>query len=184
MDLPDGFDTPRGIGVTVVCEGGRFFICEGGLSLLALDNSARTIRRFDVNHPKHGKGWSKGDHAVFSNWLAAIRSRNPADLKAEILEGHLSSALCHTGMISHRLGQKMPAAEIRAKLSGNRLLSDRLAPLCEHLERNGVDISKPTLTLGPWLSMDPQTERFLDNPAACGLLTRNYRSPFVVPEEV
>ncbi len=31
-------------------------------------------------------------------------------------------------------------------------------------------------------SMDPKTERFLDNDQANALLTRDYRKPFVVPE--
>ncbi|MFH1266125.1 MAG: Gfo/Idh/MocA family oxidoreductase [Planctomycetota bacterium] len=184
MDTPEGFDLRHGIGVVVVCEQGRFVVIAGGRSVFAMDRQGKTIRRFDRDDPQHGRGWTKGDFGNFGSWLAAIRSRNPQDLKAEILEGHLSSALCHTGMISHRLGQQMPAAEIRVNLSANRLLAERFVPLCEHLKHNGVDISKPVLTLGPQLSMDPQTERFLDNPAASGLLTRNDRAPFVVAEEV
>lgn len=39
----------------------------------------------------------------FRNWLAAIRSRNPAELTAEILEGHMSSALCHLANIAYRV---------------------------------------------------------------------------------
>lgn len=39
----------------------------------------------------------------FRNWLAAVRSRNPADLSAEILEGHMSSALCHLANIAYRV---------------------------------------------------------------------------------
>jgi hypothetical protein len=32
--------------------------------------------------------------------------------------------------------------------------------------------------------MDPKSERFLDNDRANELLTRTYRSPFVVPAEL
>jgi hypothetical protein len=39
----------------------------------------------------------------FRNWLAAVRSRNPQDLSAEILEGHMSSALCHLANIAYRV---------------------------------------------------------------------------------
>lgn len=39
----------------------------------------------------------------FRNWLAAIRTRNPGDLSAEITEGHLSSALCHLSNIAYRV---------------------------------------------------------------------------------
>ncbi len=40
------------------------------------------------------------DH--FRNWLAACRSRNREDLSAEILEGHMSAALCHLSNIAYR----------------------------------------------------------------------------------
>jgi len=41
------------------------------------------------------------------NFIKAVRSRNPADLNADILEGHLSSALCHLANISYRLGREL-----------------------------------------------------------------------------
>jgi len=43
-----------------------------------------------------------GSTSHFANFIDAVRSRKPSDLHAEILEGHLSSALCHTGNISYR----------------------------------------------------------------------------------
>ena len=39
------------------------------------------------------------DH--FQNWIAAVRSRKPTDLCAEIAEGHLSSTLCHLANIAY-----------------------------------------------------------------------------------
>ena len=53
--------------------------------------------------------------------------------------------------------------------------------MAEHLASNGIDISHPTLTLGPWLEMNGQTETFLNNPKANALLTREYRKGFEVP---
>ena len=41
------------------------------------------------------------------NFIKAVRSRNPLDLNADILEGHLSSALCHLANISYRLGREV-----------------------------------------------------------------------------
>lgn len=37
------------------------------------------------------------------NFIQAVRSRKASDLSADILEGHLSSALCHLGNIAQRL---------------------------------------------------------------------------------
>lgn len=43
----------------------------------------------------------------FQNFLDAVKSRDPKILHAEVLEGHLSSALCHLGNISYRTGRKL-----------------------------------------------------------------------------
>ena len=65
------------------------------------DNENKIIKEF--------KGG--GDH--FGNFIQAVRTRNPRDLNAEILEGHLSSALCHTGNISYRVGQTAKTNDIK-----------------------------------------------------------------------
>ncbi len=183
MDLPPGYEGPRAIGVTVVCEGGRLLVEGGGQAVLAFDPKGEVIRRFE-KQDQFGLGWTKGDHYIFQGWLQAMRSRNIGDLVADILEGHLSSALCHTGMISHRLGRTCPNDQIREQIQGNPLAADRFAELQEHLARNGVDLARSQLTCGVWLTMDPASEQFLDNDAANQLLRRQYRRPYVVPEEV
>ena len=47
-----------------------------------------------------------------------------------------------------------------------------------------MDLTKATYTLGPKLEFDAKAEKFLDNDQANALLTRAYRNPFVVPDEV
>ncbi|MEK7405234.1 MAG: Gfo/Idh/MocA family oxidoreductase [Acidobacteriota bacterium] len=42
-----------------------------------------------------------------TNFLQAVRSRNPAQLTAGVLEGHLSAALCHLANISYRTGRSL-----------------------------------------------------------------------------
>ena len=58
---------------------------------------------FDKDGNKVQEFTGGGDH--YGNFLKAVRSRKHEDLNADILEGHLSSALCHLGNISYRLGQ-------------------------------------------------------------------------------
>ena len=99
-----------------------------------------------------------------------------------MLEGHLSSALCHTGNVSHRLGEKRTAAEIRESASGNALLAESTDRLLAHLKANDVDVDSPTVTLGPWLELDPTTERFVNNESANQFVRREDRKPFVVPQ--
>lgn len=48
-----------------------------------------------------------GDENHFENFIKAVRSRNVKDLTADIEEGHLSTALCHLGNISCRLGREL-----------------------------------------------------------------------------
>ncbi len=181
MDTLEGFSRGRGVGVLVVCEGGQFAVVEGGESLVAIDHQGRTIRRFEQVHPQFGRGWGKGDNLHFRNWLQAIRTRDPACLTAGVHEGHVSAALCHMGMISHRLGQPSPASHIGEQVQRHPLLAERFGAFCDHLSRNGIDLERTHTMLGPWLDMDPTQERFMDHPVANELVGRRYREPFVVP---
>ena len=113
-----------------------------------------------------------------------MRSRKREDLHADILEGHLSSALCHTGNISYRLGLQSTPEQIRAEIKADRDASATFDRMEEHLKANGVDLAATPATLGPVLKMDPQTEQFVNNASADELLSRHYRLPFVVPAEV
>lgn len=73
----------------------------------------------------------------FANFIQCVRSRNMKDLHADILEGHLSSSLCHLGNIATRLNRT--------------------------------------------LQFDPEREQFVNDSEADTHLTRNYRSPFLLP---
>ena len=76
----------------------------------------------------------------FTNFIDCVRSRRWQDLNADILEGHISSSLCHLGNIACRL--------------------------------------KRTLTF------NPQTESFTNDTEANSYLTKDYRSPYLLPEKV
>jgi predicted dehydrogenase len=174
--LPSGkgsreMDQHRGsrVGVIVQCKEG-YVVIPSYSSATAFTNDGQEIRSWK----------SSGDH--FANFLAAVRSRNRSDLNAEVLEGHLSSALCHTGNIAHRLGQMHSAKEIASDVGSNPLLSDSFQRMANHLDANEVDIEGKSITVGPWLEMDPQTERFTTSDEANQLLRRRDRAPFLVPE--
>jgi len=76
----------------------------------------------------------------FNNFLDCVRSRNWQMLEADILEGHLSSSLCHLGNIATRLKRS--------------------------------------------LRFNPHAERFVDDSEADSYLTKTYRYPYVLPEQV
>lgn len=123
-----------------------------------------------------------GDH--FGNFIAAVRSRNVADLNADILHGHYSSALCHLANISYRLGKDVPAKQARTALKDAAAL-ETLDRMEEHL-KSDVKLSLDGLGIhvGPKLAFDPASETFVDNNAANALLTRTYRAPYVVPSKI
>jgi len=162
------------IGVQVECEGGWLIIPDDANSARAFDRDGREFMSFAGRHD-HGA-------AHFANFIAAVRSRRTEELHAPVLEGHLSSALCHTGNISHRLGAPRPPEEIREAIRADGALGEALGRMETHLGANLVDLRRSPLTLGVALAMDPRTERFTGNEAANRMLTREYRAPFVVPE--
>jgi hypothetical protein len=167
MDKYHGVD----VGIVVDCEGGSMRI--GNYSGATIfDKDGTEIKKFS------------GASSHFANFIDAVRSRMPADLHAEILEGHLSSALCHTGNISYRLGKSQQPEEIRDAVKSNKDLAEALGRMEQHLAANNVDLKKTPATLGAVLKMDPKTERFIGNAQADQLLTREYRKPFVVPAKV
>jgi hypothetical protein len=121
-----------------------------------------------------------GDH--FANFLDAVRSRNTKKLNAPVLDGHRSSALCHTGNISHMLGQPRTAKEILESTHGNDLLHDSLERMFSHLRANEIDVDQPLVTAGIDLKLDPVTEQFTNSATANNLLHREDRKSFTVPE--
>jgi hypothetical protein len=121
----------------------------------------------------------------FANFIAAVRSRKQSDLNADILEGHLSSALCHLANISYRLGEPVPFNGPSRAFGDNPEAKETFARMEQHLAQgNNVKLEEKTLRLGRRLSFDAKTESFINNPDANKLLTRNYRKPFTVPEKV
>ena len=49
----------------------------------------------------------EGVHPHFSNFIHCVRTRRWQDLHADVLEGHLSTTICHLGNISYRTGRKL-----------------------------------------------------------------------------
>jgi len=157
-------------GTVVHCEKGYFV---GGW---AYDNDGKRIRQFIRTD-------GAGHHA---NFIDAVRSRKVSDLNADVLEGHLSSALCHMGNISHRLGALASREKIVERIAGADGMAECFERMQEHLLVNGVNVQQTPRILGPWLTLDPKTETFTGEFAseANALVRRTYREPFVIPEDV
>lgn len=171
----DAMDTYRGISV------GKVIHCENGYIVgsvnehIAYDNDGRQIKAFEPTTPDLG-----------SNFIEAVRSRRAADLRADILDGHLSAALVHLGNISHRLGQAAAEHEVAERIEGNKELAAAYERLKAHLSANGINLDETRVTLGAMLTFDPEAERFTGEfgELANELAIRQYRQPFEVPQQV
>jgi len=155
-----------------IFEGTKGFIA--GTSLFDLEG--RLVRTFEGRTESH-----------FANFLNATRTRKRADQTADIAEGHQSTALCHMGNISWRLGSQVSVPELRQELAKAKIhhaAMETLDRTVQHLRENEINLEKTKMTLGVLLEADGERERFLHNPAANALLTREYRDPFVVPARV
>jgi predicted dehydrogenase len=162
------------VGIVVQCEDGYWAAGDGGGRIFNNDDS-RTDKQFT------GRGGA-GHH---QNFIDAVRSHKRSELNADIEKGHYSSALCHMGNISYRLGKKMSVEDAR-KMIDNEYVMDSFDRMVEHLKVNEVDLEKEPITMGPMLTMDNNTEKFVGeySELANMYIKRNYREPFVVPDQV
>ncbi|MBI5691523.1 MAG: Gfo/Idh/MocA family oxidoreductase [Verrucomicrobia bacterium] len=173
-------DAYRGsrVGLVVQCEHAYFAGGAGGGAFY--DAEGKKLKAFS--------GPGGGEHQA--NFIAAVRSRRESDLAAPIEGGHLSSALCHLGNISYRLGQNRDNPAIREAMAGDANAGDSFARMLEHLTANAVDVNKTPTVLGPRLALAPGTETFATKERfdagfwANTMLRRDYRAPYVVPEQV
>ena len=160
-----------GVGVGIILEG-----TDGYLVMNSYDKGAA----FDKDGQKVQEFKGGGNH--FANFLAAVRSRNHEDLNADIEQGHLSSALCHLGNISYRLGEQLSMGEVKERLQGletSEQVLESYERFTGHLADN--DLEKTKLAWGANLAVDTTKEKFVGNSQADDMLTRNYRAPFIVP---
>ena len=166
MDKYRGVD----IGNVIDCEGGSVIV-PSYTSATAIDRSGKVLKEF------------RGSDRHMENFIDVVRSRKTADLYGPIEEGHVSSALCHLGNISHRLGAATPDGVVHESVKGDAMLSEAHGRMVEHLRANNCDLGSTPLTLGVPLIVDPKAERFTGSNAARAntMLTREYRPAFTVP---
>nr|MCU0979796.1 hypothetical protein [Pirellulaceae bacterium] len=153
-----------GVDTCVQCEGGYVMMHAG----VVRDNQGKEIKRFG------------GKEDPFDNFVRALRSGKREDLNAEVLDGHLSTNICHAGNISYRLGQRASAADVRAQIGDLPVFQEMVDRYLEHLKAHDIDPGESTL--GPWLECDTDQECFKDNARANELVKGFYRKPFEVPE--
>lgn len=165
-------------GVIVYCEGGYFAGLRAGGWVY--DNDGKKVKQF--------AGGGGGNHTA--NFIEAVRRRDASILKAPIEQGHVSSACCHLGNISYRLGAPAAPNRIKEAIKNSDLAERVFDSIAQHLKANEVDLSRNAATLGPLMTVDTASEEIvgLDGSGklaeAKKLAHGTYRKPFVMPNEV
>lgn len=151
---------------------------DGGV---VLDPAGKEVKRF--------KGGDDNYH--YANFVQAVRGRNPSHLNGDVEEGHLSSAMCHLGNISYRLGQATNREAAAAAIGEAATETQRpdamktFGRVCEHLSANSVDPAATSFVVGPKLTVDAVSETFVGDSqharAAANMLSRDYRKGYELP---
>jgi predicted dehydrogenase len=149
-----------------------FMVCPSYSNAVAYSRDGEVIQRF-----------SGGDNH-FANFIDAVRSRKVEKLHADILEGHLSSALCHLGNISYRLGSNQPFGQAPKAFAKDKDAGETFERMEQHLKDNKISLDSLQCRVGRKLALNPAAETFVDAPEANAMLTREYRKGFEVPAKV
>ena len=173
-----GLETPplRGVTIGDIIYGTDGFVAFG-------EEDSRAAAAFD-NDGKEVRAFTGDSHDHFGNFLAAVRGRSQSELNCPVLEGHLSAALCHLANISYRLGAPAPFETPRKPFGDNLDAAEAFGRFEQHLADNALKLREMTYRHGPRLEFDAKSERFVSNATADAMLAREYRRPFVVPEQV
>jgi predicted dehydrogenase len=150
-----------------------YVVCPSYSSGIVFDRDGKKVSEF--------KGGGDGSH--YENFINAVRSRKAGDLNCPPEEGHQSAALCHLANISYRLGTEQSFDQPITCMTDCKAAGEALTRMKEHLVENKVDLSKAVGKVGPKLTIDPKTEKFVNaNGKANDMLTREARKGFEIRE--
>ena len=154
-------------------------IVHGEKGTVRISNSYGNADAIDLEGKKIASWKGGGDHR--RNFVAAVRAKDPSMLTAPIIEGHLSSACCHLGLVSHQMGRPMNASELNGNVSKNPQMADAWNRMKQHLMANEVDMSRTPIMVGLELDIDVDRESDIRNPQDNAMFTRTCREPFTFP---
>ncbi len=160
-------------GYVVYCEGGRFEGQRGKGA--AFDKDGKLIRKFAGN---------SGGRLHQENFLQCVRDRTPEKLNTEVEVGHHSTGWCNLANIAFQTGSAFsPDAASQVK---DEIWTSLLDEMRGHLKAYNLELTDANIKLSPMLEIDVKNEKFVGAHAekANALLKRQYRAPFVVPENV
>jgi hypothetical protein len=170
----DSPDRPGpGSGYVAYCEGGRLEGQRG--SAVAFDKQGKEIKKFpgDGGNDRHQK-----------NFIDAVRSRDAAILNTTAEVGLYSTGWCHLANIACLMGENVTEERAEAIKSLSPQSESLVGELGQVLEAHQIDPHGGQIKISSVLEFDPKSEEFVGEQAEAANkhLTREFRSPFAVPE--
>ena len=141
-------------------------------------------KKVKLDVPYEKKPGSENVFNIFHNFIDCVRSRRRENLMADIFEGHCTSTHVHSSNISYRLGEVAPLDSIRAAFGNEAPVQKSIDDIVQNTAEMLPELKNPQFVLGKQLQFDETTETFVGNAAANALLSRKYRAPYIVPENV
>ena len=149
MKAMDVYRGGSSIGVFVQCEGGYVTVSEAGTAVI-YGNDKKVIKKLAAN--------TLGTHR--QNFVDAVRARKQEIANGKIENSHYSTALCHPGNISYRVGAEKQDAAIADAIKNSEPAKEAYGRMVEHLKANEVDFAATPAMLGPVLKIDGAKEMF------------------------
>jgi hypothetical protein len=121
------------------------------------------------------------------NWksfISAVRAGDPQMANGNVLDAHYGCVLGHLMNNSYRLGEEVPFNAKAGRFGDNADAAEHFGRLHEIMQNGvGVPEDQAKYRLGPTLSIDPATERFIgDHADAANALVQDPNNPgFEIP---
>lgn len=151
-------------------------IVHGEHGTVRISNSYQWADMLDPDGNKVREWKGGGDH--FANFIEAVRTDDPSVLRAPIEDGHLSSAYCHLGILSHRRGTPVDPDGVTAAWLNTPTAVEAWSRMRDHLTANEIDLAATPVVLGRELRVSPDGTQILGDPESTALLRKEDRLPF------
>ena len=164
-----------GSGYIAYCEGGRFEGQRG--RAVAYDRDGKVVREFRGN---------SGGRLHQENFIECCRTRDATKLNTDVEMGNLSTGWCNLANIAFQAGQPYSSAEAAELAKEIPIWGELHQEMLDHMAAHGVNPALDGVLLSGMLEFDVDSGRFTGEGSdrANAFLKREYRAPYVVPEEV